>query len=229
MKKLLFSIVAAGLLCGCNSKNDYDQVFKDPNLFSRTVYELNGVVMGNNFSPIVASRNYLYASVAAYEVIAAGYPDKYKSLAGQLNGLESVPKAGANQKINFEFASLLAYCQLGASGTFPEGSMDLYVDSLKKLAKDHGMPSEIIRNSIAFSDTVSKAILQWSKKDSYAQTRSAEKYTVTDEAGRWVPTPPAYTSAMEPHWQEIRPAVLDSANQFPAPAPYGGAWPCPGR
>ena len=72
MKKLLFSIVAAGLLCGCNSKKDYDQVFERPNLFSRTVYELNGVVMGNNFSPIVASRNYLYASVAAYEVIAAG-------------------------------------------------------------------------------------------------------------------------------------------------------------
>ena len=72
MKKLLFSIVAAGLLCGCNSKNDSDQFFKDTHLFRRTVYELNGVVMGNNFSPIVASRNYLYASVAAYEVIAAG-------------------------------------------------------------------------------------------------------------------------------------------------------------
>ena len=54
--------------------------------------------MGNNFSPIVASRNYLYASVAAYEVIAAGYPDKYKSLAGQLNGLESVPKASPGSK-----------------------------------------------------------------------------------------------------------------------------------
>jgi hypothetical protein len=220
MKKLLFSIIAVGLLCGCNSKNDYDQVFKDPNLFSRTVYELNGVVMGNNFSPIVASRNYLYASVAAYEVIAAGYPDKYKSLAGQLNGLESVPKAGADQKINFEFASLLAYCHLGASVTFPEGSMDLYVDSLKKLAKDHGMPSEIIKNSIEFSDSISNTILRWSKKDNYAETRSAEKYTVTDEPARWVPTPPAYTSAMEPHWQEIRPLVLDSASQFPAPPPY---------
>lgn len=220
MKKLFFGLIAITLLFGCNSKKDYDVVFKNPNLFCQTVYQLNGVVMGNNFSPIVASRNYLYASVAAYEVIAAGYPDKYKSLAGQVRGLESVPKVSADKKINFEFASLLAYCQLGASVTFPEGSMDLYVDSLKKLAKDHGMPSEIINNSIAFSDTISNTILQWSKKDNYAQTRSAEKYTVTDEPGRWVPTPPAYTSAMEPHWQEIRPTVLDSASQFPAPAPY---------
>lgn len=220
MKKLFFGFIAVTLLYGCNSKKDYDVVFKNPNLFCQTVYQLNGVVMGNNFSPIVASRNYLYASVAAYEVIAAGYPDKYQSLAGQVNGLVSVPKAAADKKINFEFASLLAYCHLGASVTFPEGSMDLYVDSLKKLAKDHGMPSEIFNNSMAFADTVSNTILQWSKKDNYAQTRSAEKYTVTDEAGRWVPTPPAYTSAMEPHWQEIRPTVLDSANQFPAPAPY---------
>jgi hypothetical protein len=75
-------------------------------------------------------------------------------------------------------------------------------------------------NSIAFSDTISNAILQWSKKDNYAQTRSAEKYTVSDEEGRWVPTPPAYSSAMEPHWNKIRPVVLDSASQFPAPIPY---------
>ncbi len=116
-----------------------------------------------------------------------------------MNGLESVPKPG-NEKIDYEFAALLSYCELGSSVTFPEGSMDVYVDSLKKLAKDHGMPTDVYNNSIAFSHSVSNAILQWSKKDNYAQTRSAEKYTVTDEAGRWVPTPPAYTSAMEPHW-----------------------------
>ena len=208
------------LLWSCNSKNDYAVVFKDPILFCNTVYQLNGVVMGNNFSPIVASRNYLYASVAAYEVIAAGYPDKYKSLAGQLRGLQSIPQPQAGKKIDYEFAAVLAYCKLGSSVTFPEGSMDEYVDSLKKLAKDHGMPKEMFNNSIAFSDTVSDAILTWSKKDNYAQTRSSEKYTVTDEEGRWVPTPPAYSSAMEPHWNEIRPLVLDSVNQFPAPPPY---------
>ena len=220
MKRLFLCISSMILLWGCSSKKDYDTVFKNPDLFCKTVYQLNGVVMGNNFSPIVASRNYLYASIAAYEVIAAGYPDHYQSLAGQLNGLTSVPTAPAGKKINFEFASLLAYCNLGSSVTFPEGSMNEYVDSLKKLATDHGMPSDIFDNSVAFSDTVSHAILNWSKKDNYAQTRSAEKYSVTDEEGRWVPTPPAYTSAMEPHWNQIRPLVMDSANQFIPPPPY---------
>jgi len=220
MKKLFLCSLAAIYLWGCSSKKDYEQVFKNPNLFCQTVYQLNGVVMGNNFSPIVASRNYLYASVASYEVIAAGYPQKYKSLAGQVKGLESVPYPEANKKINYEFASLLAYCKLGSSVTFPEGSMDVYVDSLKQLARIHGMPKDIFQNSIDFADTISDAILKWSKGDNYAATRSAERYTVNDEEGRWVPTPPAYTSAMEPHWNEIRPLILDSAGQFPAPPPY---------
>ena len=220
MKKFFLFAVVIALLGGCSSKKDYDIVFKNPDLFSKTVYQLNNVVMGNNFSPIVASRNYLYASVASYEVIAAGYPEKYRSLAGQINGLKSVPQPQDKSKIDFEFASLMAYCKLGSSVTFPEGSMDEYVDSLKKLAKDHGMPKDVFNNSLAFADTISHAILEWSKKDNYAVTRSAEKYTVNDEEGRWVPTPPAYTSAMEPHWNEIRPVVMDSCNQFPVPPPY---------
>ena len=79
------------------------------------------------------------------------------------------------------------------------------------------MPSDVFDNSVAFSDTISSVILNWSKKDNYAQTSSAEKYSVTDEPGRWVPTPPAYSSAMEPHWNEIHPLVLWTAphNLYP--------------
>lgn len=220
MIRIFVWCAALAILCGCNSKNNYEAFFKDPALYAKTVHELNTVVMGNNFSPIVASRNYLYATVAAYEVIAAGYPKEYNSLAGQLNGLKQVPKPVAGKKINFEFASLLAFCKLGESVTFPEGSMKEYVDSLKYYADDYGMPDEIFAGSVEFADTVSSAILAWAKKDNYAQTRSAERYTVTEEEGRWVPTPPAYTSAMEPHWNKIRTVVMDSSSQFTPPTPF---------
>jgi len=217
------SLVVACLLAGlaaCNSKKDYDVVFKDPNLYCATVYELNTVVMGNNFPPIIASRNYLYANVAAYEVIAGGYPDQYFSLAGQVNGLTALPKPVAGKPIDAEFASLLAFCKLGEAVTFPAGSMKDYVDSLKKLATDHGMPEDIFANSIAYADTVSAGVMKWSKKDNYLQTRGAPEYTVMDSPGRWVPTPPAYASAMEPHWNTIRPVVMESASQFTPPPPY---------
>jgi len=94
------------------------------------------------------------------------------------------------------------------------------VDSLKQLANDHGMPTEIFNNSVAYADSVSNVIMAWSKGDHYLQTRGASEYTVMDSPGRWVPTPPAYSSAAEPHWREIRPLVLDSSNMFPVPAPY---------
>ncbi len=80
-----YTLVAVALcvivVTGCNRKSDYDAIFKNPLLYSKTVYQLNTVVMGNNFSPIVASRNYTYANIAAYEVVAGSYPDKYESLA----------------------------------------------------------------------------------------------------------------------------------------------------
>ena len=217
--KWLLSLVAFAGIIACNTKKDYDKIFSNPLLYASTVHQLNTVVMGNNFSPIVASRNYLYANVAAYEVMAAGNSTRYHSLAGSLNGLKEVPKPIAGKQINFDFAALLAFCKLGETVTFPEGSMKEYVDSLKQMAKDHGMGSDMYTNSIEFADSVSAAILRWSKKDNYAQTRSAERYTVTNDEGRWIPTPPAYTSAMEPQWNKIRPLVMDSANQFVPPAP----------
>ncbi len=220
MKKLLFALSTAICFTACQTKQDYDKVFKDPNLYCDAVHELNTVVMGNNFGPIVASRNYLYAAIAGYEVIAGGYPDKYSSLAGQLRGLGPVPKPVAAAKTDFELAALLAYCKMGEAVTFPEGSMKDYTDSLKNMAKDHGMPSDIYDNSIAYADTVAAVIMKWSKHDNYAETRGAPEYTVKDSPGRWVPTPPAYAPAMEPHWSTIRYVIVDSVNEFMPPPPY---------
>ncbi|MDE3249314.1 MAG: vanadium-dependent haloperoxidase [Bacteroidota bacterium] len=221
MKYFLLLAFACSVFASCRTNNgDYKKVTSDPILFANTVHELNTVVMGNNFSPIVASRNYLYASIAAYEVIAGGYPAKYQSLGGQLNGLGQLPKPDTTKKTDYEFAALLAFCNLGEAVTFPAGSMKAYTDSLKKMVVEKGMPDDVMENTIAYADTVSSVILAWSKKDNYAQTRSAAKYNVLDSPGRWVPTPPAYTSAMEPHWNEIRPLVMDSANQMPPPPPF---------
>lgn len=220
MKRFLLIASVAICFAACQSPNDYEKLFNDPNLYCYTVHELNTVVMGNNFGPIVASRNYLYSAIAGYEVIAGGYPDSFASLAGQLHGLKAVPKPTPGVKINFQLASLLAYCKLGQAVTFPEGSMRAYVDSLKKLATDHGMPEEVLAASVAYADTVGNAIMAWSKKDNYAQTRGATEYMVNDSPGRWQPTPPAYAPAMEPHWREIRFVVVDSVREFMPPPPY---------
>ncbi len=220
MKRFLFIVTWFVILLSSCKKNDYKKIFHDPAFYSRTVHELNGIVMGNNFTPVVASRNYAYANIAAYEVIAAGYPKHYKSLSGQLNGLKEVPKPLAGQKVDFEYAALLAFCGVGQTVTFPEGSMQYYTDSLHQIAVDHGMPKEMITASEEYSKRVTEAIVKWSKGDNYLKTRSAPKYSVKSNIpGRWIPTPPSYAAAIEPHWQQLRPMVMDSASQFRVPPP----------
>lgn len=219
MKKLFLIFTVSAFYFSCTTKSDYETIFHNPDLYSATVHQLNDVVMGNNFTPVVASRNYTYAAIAGYEVIAAGNPSEYNSLAGQLKGLDKIPQPDSSKKIDFDYAALIAYCKVGEAVTFPEGSMEDYVDSLKNLAANHGMSSELKQNSEAYAQQVAGAILAWSKGDNYAQTRSAAKFTVLDSPGRWIPTPPAYSQAVEPHWNEIRPLVMDSANQLRVPPP----------
>lgn len=219
MNRLLYCMVGVWLLLSACKKPDYKALLHNPVLFSQTVHELNDVVMGNNFSPVVASRNYAYASIAAYEAMAAGYPDEYQSLTGQLNGLETVAQPIDKQNVDFEYASLLVFCKVGEAVTFPEGSMRFFVDSLNELADKNGMPEKIQKGSKAYADALAQSILAWSKLDNYLETRSASKYAVNNEPGKWIPTPPMYAQASEPHWSSIRPLVMDSASQFRVPAP----------
>jgi hypothetical protein len=219
MNRFLLLLAGAILTFASCKKADYQKVTHDPELYRTTVKKLNDIVLENNFPPVIASRNYAYANIAAYQVIAAGDPTHFRSLSGQIKHLPAAPTPPKDQVIDFQFASLLSFCFVGNAVTFPEGSMSTYVEELKQKAKDAGMPSDVFENTVAYSDTVAKYIMKWSKKDHYAQTRSASKYTVTRKDGRWIPTPPMYAQALEPHWGEIRPMVLDSASQIPAPEP----------
>ncbi|MGZ4008953.1 MAG: vanadium-dependent haloperoxidase, partial [Mucilaginibacter sp.] len=219
MKPFLLLIAAILLLFTSCKKADYKKILHDPSLYSNTVHELNGVVMGNNFTPVVASRNYAYASIAGYEVIAAGDPTHYQSLAGQLNGLKTVAQPAKGDSIDYPYAALIAFCKVGEAVTFPEGSLKYYVDSLHQMAVAHGMPGDMITNSEKYAKAVSASIMAWSKKDNYLKTRSEPKFSINDVEGRWVPTPPAYSEAVEPHWREIRPMVMTSDSQFRVPPP----------
>jgi hypothetical protein len=207
-------------LIGCKQSTEYKAYLGDPKLFAVTVHELNTVVMGNNFPPIIASRNYTYAAIAAYEAMAAGDTQHFASLSGQLNGLNEKATPAPGKHINYQLAALLAYMKVGEAVTFPEGSMSAYRDSILEVASSKGLPSSEAEASQEFADSVSAIIIRWSKKDNYAATRGSTKFTVIDSPGRWVPTPPMYAEAVEPNWKLIRPMVLDSASQFVPPPPH---------
>ena len=217
-KYLTVAFMLAILVAGCRNKDAaYKNPFTGAVIYAKTVKELNNVVMQNNFPPIIASRNYAYANIAAYEVMAI-CDKRLHSLAGQVKQLDAMPQPDTAH-VNFEYASLLAFCKVGEAVTFPEGSMKEYVLMLDSIADASGMQPEMKSASRKLADSVANHILRWSRKDNYAQTRTAEKYNITSEEGRWVPTPPAYAQALEPHWSEIRTMVMDSAGMFTPPPP----------
>ena len=212
MKIVLVAAVTCFALFSCKPSGDYKKFSGDPFLYCKTVKKLNDVVLENNFPPMIAARNYAYANIAAYECIVAG-DSSYQSLSGQIKHLPAMPKPAAGKIIDYSLAAMLSFCKVGNAVTFPEGSMTDYYNDLTKNAGIAGIPSEMLKNTIEFSDSIVNAIMRWSKKDNYAQMRTASRYTVIDSPGRWVPTPPMYQPGVEPHWMEIRTLVLDSASE----------------
>ena len=218
MRVLLFAIMLVGAASCSQRAADYQQVLHDPVLYSKVTGQLTDVMTYDIFSPPVASRIYAYTHLAAYETMAHG-DSSYASLKGQLKGFSDVPSPVAGKPVDFPYAALMAFMEVGRTLTFSKDQTDKIVDSLKMLARDHGMPSAMQQNSEEYGVAVAKAVLAWSKKDNYAQTRSAAKYTVPNDEGKWVPTPPGYFQAVEPQWKTIRTIALDSCNQFAPPPP----------
>src|SRR5436190_16655087 len=133
MKKILACSILLIIFTACQqTKKDYAKLTSDPLLYCKTVKNLNDVVLYNNFPPVIASRNYAYANIAAYECVAAG-DSNYQSLSGQLRGLPPMPKPPA-QPFDYHLAALLSFLKVGNAVTFPEGIlMDKY-NSLKEEA-----------------------------------------------------------------------------------------------
>lgn len=214
-RSLCAVLITASLFISCagvKNKNDYQSYVQDPILFCKTVKQLNNVVLENNFPPMIASRNYAYATIASYEVVAA-FDNRFQSLAGQISGLLPLPNFD-KKDVDFHLASLLAFCKVGEAVTFPEGSLQLYVNRILGEADSAGVPGDVVKASRRYSDSVGAHILKWSKADNYLQLRTAPKFTITSEEGRWVPTPPMYGQAVEPHWKEMRCLIMDSCSQF---------------
>lgn len=216
MKYLLTIVFFSVLFISC--KEYKKEAFDNPMIYCSTVKQLNDVVLENNFPPMIASRNYAYATIAAYETIVP-FNTTYQSLAGQIKHLPEINHPDT-ANVNYHYAALLAFCKVGEAVTFPEGSLHKHIAYLEKQADENGMPSKVMKASQQFADSIGNQILRWAGKDNYKQLRTAPKYNVTQEEGRWVPTPPMYAQAVEPHWMEMRTLVMDSAAQFrPLPPP----------
>ncbi len=216
----LFRFVAIVILlfsCKGNS-SEYKEKVQQPEFLHRTLKQITDVIVHDIFSPPVASRIYAYSTIAAYEAVIH-QDSSYVSLAGQLSGLTETPKPEPGVEYCFPIASMQAMFKVGRTLIFSEDKMDTYYAGLMKELEAANIPEDVFRRSIEYGDKVADHIIAWSSKDNYKQSRSFPKYSISNDAATWKPTPPAYMDAVEPHWNKIRTFVIDSAAQFAPPPP----------
>ena len=182
------------------------------------MYKASSTSIDDIFSPPVASRVYLYPSVAAYEIMAYFNSDNFNSLKGQVKELRNIP-IPENPNIDPNLAAIFSFNQVGKALIFSEKKMEIFETNFDNKLKDFGVPSRVINASKEYADKVSKSILDWASKDMYSQTRTFPKYSILEGDRFWKPTPPDYMDGIEPHWPKIRTMVLDSSNQFPPKDP----------
>ena len=215
-----FLIVTIFCFHSCSETNNinYKEQLSDPELFQAAMQNLTDIVVYDIFSPPVASRVYLYPSVAAYEIMAYFNSDNFNSLRDQVNELQDIP-IPENPNIDPNLAAIFSFNQVGKALIFSEKKMEIFETNFNNKLKDFGVPSRVINASKEYADKVSKSILDWASKDMYSQTRTFPKYSILEGDRFWKPTPPDYMDGIEPHWPKIRTMVLDSSNQFPPKDP----------
>ncbi|TRX59925.1 vanadium-dependent haloperoxidase [Fulvivirga sp. M361] len=207
--KIFIWLLAFSFITSCNPGKE--TVVTEPSALHEAMQELTDVIVHDIFSPPVASRIYAYPSIAAYEVLAVEAPN-YRPLAGQLRDFEAIPEPKA--AIDLQVAAVDAFLLVGKALIFSEEKLETYRKNWHEQVKQQGLDETILKHSIAYAEEVATHVLTWADKDNYKETRTFQKFTITDDVSRWQPTPPGYMEAIEPHWNKIRPFVIDSANQF---------------
>nr|WP_299341365.1 vanadium-dependent haloperoxidase [Allomuricauda sp.] len=218
MMRKVGAFMLLALLTATSCQKADEAIIITPEDYHASVDIVTEVMIHDIFSPPVASRIYAYPNIAAYEILAFE-DDSYNSLTSQLRDFESIPEPDIEENINFDLAALIAHMDLSRRLIFSEDKITTYRDSL--YANWESTNKNEFVSSKKYGLQVAEHVAQWMDKDNYKQTRTMPKFTVnSDEPSRWQPTPPSYMDGIEPHWNKIRPFVIDSAAQFkPTPPP----------
>lgn len=207
---LLSTLIIAVFGCSDKKNEKYTGDYSNGNLISEFNKVLTEAVITDLFSPPVASRIYAYPNIAAYEILRLS--TDAPTMTGKIRGLKPLPSN--NDPVDYYIAAMHAFNMIARQMVYTEGAIVEFEEHVLDSLTKAGVDEAILNNSIAYGDTVADHILMWAMGDNYKQTRSAERYPLLKTDGSWLPTPPDYTPAMEPHWHELRTFVIDRADIF---------------
>ncbi len=210
MKKVAAILGFAFLLFSCKEKNKVAIV--DADVLHENQFRLTEVIIYDVFTPPVASRIYVYSSLASYEAIRHSKPGSV-SIAAKLHGFMPMPEPEKGKTYNYTLAATRAFFSVVHKVVFSLDSLKGYEEATYERFKN-SMDEDTYTRSLAFGDSIGKIVIARAMKDGYPQSRGKQKYLGSNEPGKWRPTPPDYLDGVEWCWNTMKPMVLDSAAQF---------------
>ena len=143
----LFSLLF--FLNSCKTDNRYLDRLNDTALFNEAMQQLTDIVVYDIFSPPVASRVYVYPTIAAYSIIQKTHPNKYMSLEGQLTDYIDVSDY-SDPNIIPNLAALHAFLVVGKELIFSENKIDAYRENLYKELREEGLSTRELNTTIEY-------------------------------------------------------------------------------
>lgn len=179
----------------------------------KAISDLSMVMLHDVVNPPAAARYYAYASLGAYQIVSASTKEippanAFLKEPGKLE--PEIPAEPYNYRIAAVYSILESGKLLLPSGYKLQDTEDAYLAILKK----NRVPDAIVKASVAVAENMSAKMLAYAKTDHYTRLSALVRYTPKRQDSTWYPTPPAYIEAVEPHWNTVRPVVIDSCNQF---------------
>lgn len=194
----------------------------DPRMVAEWMQTYYGLVRAERISPPVASRALAYAAVALYEGLAAATPT-LRSLAGQLNGLDSLPQARPGARYDATLVAVSAertvLDTLFAEGlTATRAALASLADSLVASRLALGLTETVRARSDTLGVSIGQAIVGWARQDGFDTTRTkpwrppvGPQYWVNDSrANEYIPqnlTPAADFVALDNPAAALRPGA----------------------
>jgi hypothetical protein len=216
--KTILLFCSAVFIVACNQKKEFN--LSDAEILHQNQDILTSIIIYDVFTPPVASRIYLYSSLASYEAVRFSKAGS-ASIAEKLNGFGKMPVPENGKRYNYTLAATKAFFTVVRNvKVFSVDSLNVYEASVYDHFKET-LDDDTYQRSVYFGDTIGKAILVRAATDGYLKSRGKPKFIGSNDHDKWRPTPPDYMDGVEWCWNTMRPVVMDSASQFMPPRPPG--------
>ena len=166
------SVLFAAVALGCSSSTPP----VDPQFVAEWMRNYYGLVRAERISPPVAARVLAYASVALHEGLATATPGM-RSLAGKLNGLDSLPQPDTRKRYDPVIVALAAE-QRVLDSLFIEAlpatraALATLADSLEQARLQHSGALKVRESSRELGTRIGDAVLAWAAADGFDSTRT---------------------------------------------------------